>query len=605
MLKRSLSMMLAFVMLLSLLTPFAAQAENNTVVNNEVNVTQTTSSQAIKEKLVNSLEKAKQYYITNKQTISSRVIGSHSGYWSLSAMYALGMDIKNYKWAEGSEVTSDKSYWMKTKATASSTSNEDAGTIIGAYILGLDPTNLGQRNIVEDLQNKQKVDGSFFTAYGESWASIALGLAKGTYDKEKHLSVILKKQNASGLFSGFGSSDDLDVTGWNITALTLINDIEDKNLTVEEAITKAVNGLHAKYQKEGFVNNANSMASIIMGLATAGEDLTTDKWNYEKDGKKVNILEQMIDQYQLSDGSFKWMANDTKSNLMATEQVIIALADALNGKSTFARLAAGETPDPSVPEEKPEPDNVGPSKLTVGTISNKTTSVTGTTEANATVSIYYGNKLLTSTKATGNGVFTLKIPAQKANVKLVVKTTDEAGNEGISKTITVLDKIGPTKLTVGSISNKTTTVKGTTEAKAIVSIYNGLKLLKSTKASSKGNYTLKFSKQKANVKLVVKTLDTEGNKGISKTVIVKDKIAPKKPKVSKITSKTTKVTGKTEARATITIYNSKHKKIGTAKATDKGNFSVKIKKQKAKSTVSIYAKDQVGNRSSKLSIKVK
>ncbi|MGE7624938.1 Ig-like domain-containing protein [Viridibacillus sp. NPDC096237] len=92
---------------------------------------------------------------------------------------------------------------------------------------------------------------------------------------------------------------------------------------------------------------------------------------------------------------------------------------------------------------------------------------------------------------------------------------------------------------------------------------------------------------------------------MSKPVIVKDKIAPKKPKASKIASKTTKVTGKTEARATITIYNSKHKKISTANATGKGNFCVKIKKHKAKSTLSIYAKDQAGNRSYKLSIKVK
>ncbi|MGE7932893.1 Ig-like domain-containing protein [Viridibacillus arvi] len=602
MLKRSFSMMLAFVMLLSLLSPFTAQAENITVVNND-NASQTTSPQVIKEKLVNSLEKAKQYYITNNQTISSRVISSHSGYWSLSAMYALGMDIKNYKWAEGSEVTSEKSYWVKPKAAASSTSNEDAGTIIGAYILGLDPTNLGQRNIVEDLQNKQKADGSFFTAYGESWASIALGLANANYDKAKHLEVILKKQNNSGLFSGFGSSDDLDVTGWNLTALTLLNDADNSNETINESIKKAVDGIHAKYQKDGFVDNTNSMASIIMGLATAGEDLTADKWSYEKDGKKVNILEKMIDDYQLEDGSFKWMIKDTKTNLMATEQVIIALADALNGKSTFARLAAGEIPDTNPPVENP--DTVGPIDLTVGTISNKTTSVTGTTEANATVSIYNGTKLLASTKANSKGTFTVKIPAQKANVNLVVKTADEAGNAGITKTITVIDKIGPTKLTVGTISNKTTSVKGTTEAKATVSIYKGSKLLTSTKASSKGNYTLKIAKQKENVKLVVKTKDTVGNKGVSKTIIVKDKIAPKKPTVSKITSKTTKVKGKTEAKATITIYNSKHKKIGSAKASSKGNFSVKIKKQKANTKLSIYAKDLAGNKSSKLSVKVK
>ncbi len=100
--------------------------------------------------------------------------------------------------------------------------------------------------------------------------------------------------------------------------------------------------------ENGFTDNANTMAAIISGLASVGEDLFSEKWTYEKDGQKINIVTHLINNYQMTDGSIRWKAADTKSNLMALEQVYMAIADALYQKSTYVRFTEGIVTNPGV-----------------------------------------------------------------------------------------------------------------------------------------------------------------------------------------------------------------------------------------------------------------
>jgi len=69
-----------------------------------------------------------------------------------------------------------------------------------------------------------------------------------------------------------------------------------------------------------------------------------------------------------------------------------------------------------------------------------------------------------------------------------------------------------------------------------------------------------------------------GNRNLSTTKTVIDKIPAVISKVDKVTSTTTKVTGKSESNVVIYIYNGKNL-IGKATATSKGTFSVNIAKQ--------------------------
>lgn len=325
-----------------------------------------------REKVEQALVKGKSYLLSaqNLSTINSRVNGSHSGYWMLSAMYAAGVDINNYPWDIAPTSTDPETYWTKPLTAALGDSNQAAGVIIGATLLGLDPTNVKSLNIVDDLIAKQKAAGNFYTIWGESWAMIALDLVDAQYNQTAHINSILSAQNKTTGYFG-----DLDATGWILMALASHRDQPD----VEEAIQKAVAGYHKVFIEKGFTDNSNSMACIISGLASVGEDLFSDKWTYEKDGQSINIVSYLAEKYQLDDGGIRYQAKNTSSNIMALEQVYIAFSDALTQKSTFVRLKesfnnetpGGETPGEEIPGvETPGGENPGGGTTNPGNGSN-------------------------------------------------------------------------------------------------------------------------------------------------------------------------------------------------------------------------------------------
>ena len=285
------------------------------------------TSQYHREKVEQALEKGKSYLLSNKELVSNRVNGSHSGFWMLSAMYAAGVDVSKYPWTTAP--TSEDTYWTKALVNPTSASNDDAGTIIGSFILGLDPADVKSRNFVADLVAKQRDSGAFSSIWGESWAMVALDLVNAEYNQTAHINAILKMQNATTGYFG-----DLDGTGWILFALAPHRDQPE----VEAAIQKAVESYHNSFMTKGFTDNANSMAAIISGLASVGEDLFSDKWTYKKDGETINIVSYLAEKYQLEDGGIRWLASQSTSNLMALEQVYIAFSDALHQKSTFERL---------------------------------------------------------------------------------------------------------------------------------------------------------------------------------------------------------------------------------------------------------------------------
>jgi uncharacterized protein len=82
-----------------------------------------------------------------------------------------------------------------------------------------------------------------------------------------------------------------------------------------------------------------------------------------------------------------------------------------------------------------------------------------------------------------------------------------------------------------------------------------------------------------------------------------DFTAPAKPSVNKVTSKTTIITGKAEIGSIVYVYNGKTY-VSNAVVDAKGNYKVKIKAQKKRTTLTIFSKDKAGNKSNSVSIKV-
>ncbi|GIN88831.1 hypothetical protein J6TS2_52170 [Heyndrickxia sporothermodurans] len=241
-----------------------------------------------------------------------------------------------------------------------------------------------------------------------------------------------------------------------------------------------------------------------------------------------------------------------------------------------------------------------PPSLTINQVSDKSTKVTGKTEANATAKLYVNGKIQQTKTASANGSYSFTIKKQKAGTKIKISVSDKEGNVA-SKTITVVDRTPPS-LTINQVTDKSTKVTGKTEAKATVKLYINGKIQQTKTANTKGSYTFTIKKSKAGAKIKVTAADKAKNI-TTKTTIVKDKTAPKKPTVKKVTVSAKLIQGKAEAHSTVYVYKGKTK-IGSAKANSKGTYKVTIKKQAAGTKLMIFTKDKAGNKSKTTSIKV-
>lgn len=166
-----------------------------------------------------------------------------------------------------------------------------------------------------------------------------------------------------------------------------------------------------------------------------------------------------------------------------------------------------------------------------------------------------------------------------------------------------VDDVKPSKPSVNKVDNNDKVITGKAEASSTVTVKSGSKVLGSAKATSKGTFSVKIAVQKAGTKLTITAKDSAGNVSSSASATVVDVVAPSKPTVKKVDDNDKVVTGKAEANSTVTVKVGS-KTLGSAKATSKGSYSVKIKAQKKGTTLSITAKDKAGNTSSKATTKV-
>ncbi|MBT2646896.1 S8 family serine peptidase [Bacillus sp. ISL-34] len=247
-------------------------------------------------------------------------------------------------------------------------------------------------------------------------------------------------------------------------------------------------------------------------------------------------------------------------------------------------------------------------KPAVTAISDRDTKINGkipTDFKTGTVTIYTDKKQLATVKINGGKTFTATIAKQTAGTTIFTRVIDNSGNKSIPVSFKVADKTAPARPSVNTVGDNTVKVTGKAEASSSVTVKAGSTVLGKANSNSAGNFTVTMTKkQKAGKVLSVTATDKAGNISSIKTVTVADKTAPSKPTVNTVTTKTTKVTGKAEANSTVSIKAS-GKVIGSAKATAKGTFSVKIPKQKAGKNLYTYAKDKAKNISESRRVTVK
>ncbi|XXM72899.1 S8 family serine peptidase [Lysinibacillus sphaericus] len=164
-------------------------------------------------------------------------------------------------------------------------------------------------------------------------------------------------------------------------------------------------------------------------------------------------------------------------------------------------------------------DAIPPGAPKVKAVSDKSTAITGTSEAYAFISAKVKGKQIASAKANSKGSFTLKIKKQKAGTTITVTAKDKAGNISKAKSIKVTDKTPPPAPKVSKVTSKSKTVKGKSEAGATITVRAKNKTIGTAKADKKGNFTVKMKQQKKGTNLYLRSKDKSGN--ISKAKVVK------------------------------------------------------------------------------------
>ena len=267
---------------------------------------------------------------------------------TLVGLYAAGEDLNDGEWVLPE--------WQKVEPSNLEPihhGTEHIRFIFGLLAMNEDPADAWEtnRNLYVELASQQNEEtGSFGGINKHMWALLAmdtgerLGADLGEWNadkKQKALQFLIDKQNPDGGYSFFGPVSDPDMTGMGMIALSNYQGEE----AADAAIERTKNLLRARQLdiKSGGFNspgnfgmgdNANSTATAIWGLAAVNEDVLAEKWHV---GDRTVV--DAIKGFQLEDGSYKWKVTDKRTNLMATEQVLLALADMKAGNSVWNRIA--------------------------------------------------------------------------------------------------------------------------------------------------------------------------------------------------------------------------------------------------------------------------
>ncbi|EXH89944.1 Ig-like domain-containing protein [Acinetobacter baumannii] len=281
----------------------------------------------------------------------------------------------------------------------------------------------------------------------------------------------------------------------------------------------------------------------------------------------------------------------------ATGKYSITLDKAyLNGESLSA-TASDKSGNATAPKILVAPDTTAPSSLTA-TIDTAGKVVTGTTEANATVTVKNAVGTVVGT-ATADVTGKYSVTMDKAYLNgesLSATASDQSGNATAPKTINAPDTTAPSSLTA-TIDTAGKVVTGTTEANATVTVKNAVgNVVATAKADVTGKYSVTMDKAYLNGESLSATAsDKSGNATTPKTIVAPDTTAPSSLTAT-IDAAGKVVTGTTEANAVVAVKNAAGTVIGTATADATGKYSVTLDKAYLNGeSLSATASDKSGN----------
>lgn len=202
--------------------------------------------------------------------------------------------------------------------------------ILALTAIGKDPANVGGKNLLKALQNKdimQVTDTSNTDINGLVMGLLALNSRNYTSDTSWLVQAVLAQQNEDGSWRASADTKpvgDVDMTAMALQALAPYYK-DGGNETVNTAVEKALNWLSGKY-RSGY-DSSESCAQVVIALSALNLDANTDaRFTKTVEGKTLSVLGNLLQYRVAENGGFKHQFADKAVNEMATEQALCAMA---------------------------------------------------------------------------------------------------------------------------------------------------------------------------------------------------------------------------------------------------------------------------------------
>lgn len=202
--------------------------------------------------------------------------------------------------------------------------------ILALTAIGKDPANVGDKNLLTALQNKdimKVTDTSNTDINGLVMGLLALNSRNYTSDTSWLVQAVLEQQNKDGSWRASADTKpvgDVDMTAMALQALAPYYK-DGGNETVNTAVEKALNWLSGKY-RSGY-DSSESCAQVVIALSALNLDANTDaRFTKTVEGTTLSVLGNLLQYRVAENGGFKHQFADKAVNEMATEQALCAMA---------------------------------------------------------------------------------------------------------------------------------------------------------------------------------------------------------------------------------------------------------------------------------------
>lgn len=275
-------------------------------------------------------------YIQNN--VPAPVVASDRGEWAVLGLARAGVELSDaYIQAYYGKVVA---YVQKNMGndgvlvdpeSHNPTVTDNERIILALTAIGKDPANVGGKNLLTALQNKdimQVTNTSDTDINGLVFGLLALNSGNYTQDSYWLVQAILDQQNADGSWSSSAETkpaSDVDMTAMALQALAPYYN-EGDDTTVNAAVGKALQWLSAKYKNTGYTS-AESCAQVVVALSALQLNANSDS-SFVKtvDGAPTSVLCDLLRYYLGKGQGFKHAASGKTADQKATEQALYAMA---------------------------------------------------------------------------------------------------------------------------------------------------------------------------------------------------------------------------------------------------------------------------------------